>query len=235
MAEVMLVDREKSERDAYARQMVQAGLDVIAVGTGKEAVDMLVARRPAVILIDLKLPKLDGLKTLEQIRERDTKTEVVMMIEGDPDGALARRVLRTGASSLITKPFAVERVRALLERVAPSRLRFRNRHGRQVDMPEVSASEAKNAFGKVLDTTLRQGAVLIKKHDAPTAVVMAWDEFQAREASRQTPLTVLTDRFDALYARMQTASVQKGLKRAFDATPEEMGKAAAAAARRHRD
>lgn len=111
-------------------------------------------------------------------------------------------------------------------------LTFRNRHGEDFTVPSFQATEVKNSFGRMLDTTLRGGALVITKHDQPAAVLLSWDEFQALDAARHQPLVALAGEFDDLLAQMQTPTARKGLKRAFAATPEEMGRAAAAAARR---
>ncbi len=116
--------------------------------------------------------------------------------------------------------------------MAKHALRFRNRHGEDLDVPSFNATEVKNSFGRMLDTTLRKGALVITKHDEPAAVLLSWDEFEALEAARSEPLATLAGRFDDLLARMQTPSARRAMKRAFDATPEEMGRAAVAAARR---
>lgn len=115
---------------------------------------------------------------------------------------------------------------------APHGLTFHNRHGEDFIVPSVPATEVKNSFGRILDATVRKGALVITKHDEPAAVLLSWDEFEALEAARARPLAALAGQFDDLLARMQTPAARKRLKRAFDATPQEMGKAAAAAARR---
>lgn len=112
------------------------------------------------------------------------------------------------------------------------RLTYRTSKGEDLRVAVFKATEAKNAFGRMLDTAVRQGAVVITKHDDPKAVLLSWDEFEALAASRSRPLEALTGEFDALLARMQAPAQRKGMRAAFAATPAQLGKAAVAAARK---
>lgn len=78
-----------------------------------------------------------------------------------------------------------------------------------------------------------QGAtVVITKHDSPKAVLISMDRFNALTQAPQLKLNVLSEQFDALLARMQTAAARSGMEAAFHASPERLGKAALAAARK---
>lgn len=96
----------------------------------------------------------------------------------------------------------------------------------------ITASEAKNEFGRVLDTALQGALIVITKHDAPKAVMMSMDEFNALSRASETQLDTLSEEFDALLARMQTPKARAAMKRAFGASSKQLGKAAAVAARR---
>jgi antitoxin Phd len=115
-------------------------------------------------------------------------------------------------------------------RTAP--LTFRNSRGQDRSVSSFKATDAKNAFGRVLEAAIREGAIVITKHDDPKAVLLSWDEFEALASARSGQLRALTDEFDALLARMQTARARRGMRAAFDATPTQLGKAAVAAASR---
>ena len=110
-------------------------------------------------------------------------------------------------------------------------LTFRNRLGELVDVPSVAATRLKNELGAVLEEAAR-GAVAITRHDAPKAVLVAYEEFQALVNSRAQSLGELDAEFDALLARMQTPKAKKGVEAAFRASPTELGRAAARPAAR---
>jgi prevent-host-death family protein len=100
-------------------------------------------------------------------------------------------------------------------------------HGRSY-----TATEAKNEFGRVLDQAIQGSTVVITKHDTPRAVLISMDKFNALQQAPQLKLNTLSTEFDALLARMQTAPARAGMKRAFNASAEQLGKAAVGAARK---
>jgi prevent-host-death family protein len=99
-------------------------------------------------------------------------------------------------------------------------------------MPTFTATQAKNEFGRVLDTAVEKGAVAITRRDAPKAVLLAVEEYDALVASGERMLDTLTTEFDEILARMQTPAARKGMADAFNATPTRLGRAAVAAAKK---
>ena len=96
----------------------------------------------------------------------------------------------------------------------------------------ISATEAKNEFGRILETVIQGGKVVITKHDSPKAVLISTDEFNALSNAHRAELESLSQEFDGILAKMQTPAARAGMNAAFHATPKELGKAAAAAVRR---
>jgi len=109
---------------------------------------------------------------------------------------------------------------------------FRNSRGQRLEPSSVTASEAKSEFGRVLEMAIQGAAVVITKHDAPKAVLMSVENFNALSRASETRLETLSGEFDALLAKMQTPKAQSGMKRAFAASATQLGKAAVAASRR---
>ena len=98
----------------------------------------------------------------------------------------------------------------------------------------VPASEAKNQFGQVLDAALRDGAVVITRHDVPRAVLISIEELESlgRLVARRDKLDTLAGEFDAIYERMQKPGFARAMSNAFAASPKQLGAAAAKAARK---
>lgn len=96
----------------------------------------------------------------------------------------------------------------------------------------LTATQAKNEFGRVLEKVIKGGMVVITKHDVPKAVLISMDEFNALSRATELKLDTLTAEFDAALARMQTPKARASMKAAFEASPKELGKAARAAARK---
>jgi len=96
----------------------------------------------------------------------------------------------------------------------------------------ISATEAKNEFGRILETVIQGGKVVITRHDSPKAVLISMDEFNALSNAHKAELETLGEEFDGLLAKMQTPAARAGMSAAFHATPKELGRAAVAAARK---
>src|SRR5258706_15111822 len=91
-------------------------------------------------------------------------------------------------------------------------LRFKNRRGDEVDVRSVSATEAKNEFGRVRELAIADGAVAITRHDAPRAVLLSVEEFNALAGAQTSEINMLTEEFDDLLARMQTPAARRGVE-----------------------
>jgi prevent-host-death family protein len=98
----------------------------------------------------------------------------------------------------------------------------------------IAATEVKNEFGRVLDMVIQGNVVVITKHDAPKAVLLSVDEFNALATVGDSVLASMTGEYEAMLARMQTPKARAGMKAAFNATPARLGRAAVNAARRKR-
>jgi antitoxin Phd len=112
-------------------------------------------------------------------------------------------------------------------------LTFRNREGELVDLPTVAATRFKNEFGTIFEQA-SHGAVAITKHNTPKAVLLSYAEFEALTKASTPALDDLSDEFDQLLERMQTSQSKSAMASAFDATPQQLGRAAVKAARAKR-
>jgi antitoxin Phd len=96
----------------------------------------------------------------------------------------------------------------------------------------IPATQAKNNFGRILETVLQGGRVVITKHDMPKAILISMDEFNELSGATELSLVTLRGEFDALFARLQNPEARRAMKSAFHASPKELGKAAVIAARK---
>lgn len=95
-----------------------------------------------------------------------------------------------------------------------------------------TATQAKNEFGRVLESVLQGGRAVITKHDAPKAILISMDEFRRISQASEVALDSLSEEFDALFATMQRPKSRRAMKAAFGASTDELGKAAVLAARK---
>jgi prevent-host-death family protein len=96
----------------------------------------------------------------------------------------------------------------------------------------VTATEAKNKFGRLLEQAIQGRVVVITKHDAPKAVLMSMDEYTALVSAPESRINTLSAEFDSLLLRMQRPGVRNLMQAAFHASPKQLGKAAVVAARK---
>lgn len=97
-----------------------------------------------------------------------------------------------------------------------------------LEAASVSATDAKNEFGRVLEKVIQGGRAVITKHGAPKAVLISVDEFNALSHAGRFKLDMLSAEFDALLAAMQKRKARAAMKAAYDTAPKQMGRAAAA-------
>ena len=91
---------------------------------------------------------------------------------------------------------------------------------------QVSASDAKNGFGRLLDRVAKEGRLAITKHDEPCAMLISIEEYRVLAAAHEATLDTLAGEFDALFERMQTPAAAAAMQKDVAMTPAELGRAA---------
>jgi len=120
---VLVVDDDRAVRESLRRSLVFNGYDVHLAGDGAEALAGIGAVAPDVVVMDVMMPKLDGLEATRALRAAGNDVPILVLTARD---AVGDRVegLDAGADDYLTKPFALEellaRLRALLRRVTPA-------------------------------------------------------------------------------------------------------------------
>jgi two-component system, OmpR family, response regulator RegX3 len=116
---VLVVDDEQSYRDALSVTLQREGFLVVTAADGAEALERFEATRPALILLDVMLPKISGIDVCREIRSR-SRVPIIMVTarNAEIDAVVG---LEVGADDYISKPFRlrelIARVRAALRRV----------------------------------------------------------------------------------------------------------------------
>src|SRR5207342_1033228 len=119
---VLVVDDDKAVRESLRRSLEFNGYDVSLAGDGAEALARIAATDPDVVVMDVMMPRLDGLEATKALRAAGNDLPILVLTARD---AVGDRVegLDAGADDYLTKPFALEellaRLRALLRRVVP--------------------------------------------------------------------------------------------------------------------
>lgn len=168
MADTILVcDDEELIRWSLCEYLQQEGFETVEASNGKECVESFRAHAPTLVLMDLKMPQMDGLTALRSLRESDNDLPVVMITaHGGVDSAI--EATRLGAADYIAKPFDLLEVGLIVRRAISAyslrrevhylRDRDRGGYGQIVG--------ASTAMQRVFDTLRRLETI-----DAPTVLI----------------------------------------------------------------
>ncbi|HWH21811.1 MAG TPA: response regulator [Allosphingosinicella sp.] len=112
---VYIVDDDRDVRASLGFMLSTAGLPTRAFAGGVEFLDALGELEPGCILLDVRMPQLDGLEVLQELTRRGIDWPVVMMT-GHGEVSLAVQTMKLGAVDFIEKPFEEERLHTSLGR-----------------------------------------------------------------------------------------------------------------------
>ena len=118
---ILVVDDEKIKRITLADDLAAQGHEVVTAADGAEAVERLAAGRFDVVVTDLKMPKLDGIELLKQIKQGPAADMEVIMMTAYGSIPVAVEAVKLGAFDFLTKPFRNEDIFPLLARIERQR------------------------------------------------------------------------------------------------------------------
>jgi DNA-binding NarL/FixJ family response regulator len=118
MTEVLIVDDHPLTRDALVSLLGANGFDVVGQAAGgAEAIELAAQLHPALIVLDLTMPGMDGLEALPRLRVAAPGAEVVVLTASEDDGNLLAAI-RGGAAGYLLKSEPAERIVAFLRGVS---------------------------------------------------------------------------------------------------------------------
>ena len=120
---ILVVDDDQAVRDSLRRSLAFNGYEVEVAGDGLAALESIARQRPDAVVLDVMMPRLDGLEACRRLRSAGEDLPILVLTARD---AVSDRVagLDAGADDYLPKPFALEellaRLRALLRRTLPA-------------------------------------------------------------------------------------------------------------------
>lgn len=119
---ILVVDDERGFTEVISDYLKAEHFDVDCASNGVEALDMLKGCRYHLMVLDIMMPKMDGIRVLQTIRAGGDDTPVIFLT-AKADETDRIKGLKIGADDYVTKPFSMaelmERIRAVLRRAAP--------------------------------------------------------------------------------------------------------------------
>jgi len=110
MRKLLIVDDQNGIRVLLMEVFNSEGYETYQASNGKLAIDIVKNEKPDLVLLDMKIPGMDGLEILKHIRKIDTEIKVIMMTAyGELD--MIKEAMELGALSHFTKPFDIDELR----------------------------------------------------------------------------------------------------------------------------
>lgn len=104
MATILCVDDEPTQLMLLRLALTRAGHEVLEAPDGQKGIDMAIKHKPALIIMDLMMPGIDGATAIERIKANDTTKKIpVLVLSAYIKGDQAKRAIDAGAEELISK------------------------------------------------------------------------------------------------------------------------------------
>ncbi|SMP71619.1 sigma-54-dependent transcriptional regulator [Anoxynatronum buryatiense] len=114
---ILIVDDEKNMRWAISRALEKEGYVIYEASNGREGIEAFERHRPDVMLLDLKMPVMDGMEALKKIKESTTTTTTsVLMLTAHGTMETAIEAMKRGAMDYLSKPFDVEELKVQIRK-----------------------------------------------------------------------------------------------------------------------
>jgi DNA-binding response OmpR family regulator len=116
MAKILVIDDEQGIRDLLDTLLRRKGYDVVLAADGQKGLESFRRERPDVVILDLKMPVMNGLAVLQELqRLRSTKPVIILTGAGTPE--IERRVMALGVTDFVEKEFSLHGLGDALKRL----------------------------------------------------------------------------------------------------------------------
>ncbi len=113
---ILVVDDEEGARDLFNTILTDEGYDVALADGGEEALGLFKSNPFDLVITDIKMPVMDGLQLLQEIRKMGSKTDVIMVTAyGEVESYL--KAMSLGAAEYINKPIRIKELKQIVHKV----------------------------------------------------------------------------------------------------------------------
>ena len=116
MAKILVIDDEQSIRDLLNTLLRRKGYDVVLAESGRKGLELFRRERPDVVVLDLKMPGMDGLTVLQQVRSLDLRQPVIVLT-GAGTAEAEQQVRALEVTEYVEKEFSLHHLGDSLKRL----------------------------------------------------------------------------------------------------------------------
>lgn len=149
---ILVIDDEQPTLRMFTLMLSAYGYEILTAENGHEGVEIFRQERPGLVLTDIKMPVMDGIEALKEIKKIDPHAEVIV-ITGHGDMDLAIQALNLDATDFINKPLQREALEQALKRAAERLAIARNEDG-QVSVQDRDGEAVVMVRGSVTGNTI---------------------------------------------------------------------------------
>jgi DNA-binding NtrC family response regulator len=119
MAKILVIDDEEGIRSLLDTLLSRKGYEVVLASSGQKGLELFRRERPDVVVLDLRMPEMDGLTVLKELRRLDSQRPVVVLT-GVGTPVLEQQVHALGVTEFVEKEFSLHRLGDALKRLLHS-------------------------------------------------------------------------------------------------------------------
>lgn len=134
--QILVVDDEERFRTTLRKMLTAQGLEVVSLGSGREALAELKTRPYDVIILDIRMPDMSGIDTLAEIKKTSPDTEVIILT-GHASMDAALEIIKLGGYDYLLKPCPLEELMLKID-AAFERKVERQKRTRKASTPEAN-------------------------------------------------------------------------------------------------
>lgn len=136
MADILIVDDEQATLNLLGRVVTLLGHHPVPASSGPQAIEIVGASPPDIVLLDLMMPEMDGYTTLRQIRALKTGRQLpIIVITASQELDLETRVAAAGGDEVLKKPINMDMINLAIHRHSPVRSAASSASGSRISLP----------------------------------------------------------------------------------------------------
>ncbi len=213
---ILVIDDERPTLKMFSLLLKAYGYEILTAENGQDGLDLFKQERPGLVLTDIKMPVMDGIEVLKEIKKVDPHAEVIV-ITGHGDMDLAIQALNLDATDFINKPLQREALEQALSR-AEERLAIARSDEGQVIVQERAAAAVVNVRGNVTGNTIPHitEAFETAKELGKDVILIDFEENASINGAGITGLTGLLQDNHGSGVRVVLAGLSSNFKTVFD-------------------